>query len=344
MGNLNGGVIESSKVFDFEILKGDDNRDSGGLVGELSGGRISSSSVEDSKIRAKDYGGGLVGESRGSSTIENSYTLNTTVQGSTDDSSAQNGGLVGISHGDLTITGSYVKNSTVHRGGYNGGILGNQSGTTLIINSFVKNVDVSASSYVGGIVGRGIVKIYSSYVDSTSSVSGATAGGLVGFSNVGGRIFHSYSHAPVQGSSTVGSLAGTIHQTEINRSYGAGLLSATSGTNPTIGGLVGSPQSSQINDSFWDTETTSQTSSAAEGNIEHTTGYTAPGAALGTNDIKTGCAEGATNGICALGNAFVYAEGSYPKIKECIENCSHSNISEHVHGEALLDGQDESLY
>ena len=52
VGNLNGGVIESSKVFNFEILESDDNSYSGGLAGRLSGGRISSSFVEDSKIYA----------------------------------------------------------------------------------------------------------------------------------------------------------------------------------------------------------------------------------------------------------------------------------------------------
>ena len=176
------------------------------------------------------------------------------------------------------------------------------------------------------------------------SVSGATAGGLVGSSDTGGGIFHSYSHAPVQGSSTIGSVAGRIVQTEINRSYGAGLLSATPDSNPNIGGLVGSSQSSHIYDSFWDTETTSQTHSAQGGPEGYTQVYTGPGLGLGTNDIKTGCAEGDTNGICALGSAFVYEQGSYLKLKECVANCSHSNALNHVHGNTLLDGQDESLY
>ena len=353
MGYLRGGEIKFSKVFDFEILEGDDHYRSGGLAG-LFEGSISSSSVEDSKIVAPGRVGGLVGESRGSSTIQDSYTLNTPVKGTHANSRA--GGLVGRSSDALKIMGSWVKNTTVTAvigNSHAGGILGRVADypdrdTVIIINSFVKNVDVSGSGYVGGIVGDGEGKagIYSSYVDSTSSVLGTSAGGLIGFSNSGGNIFYSYSHAPVQGSRRIGSVAARIHQTEINRSYGAGSLSATSGTNPTIGGLVGSSQSSHIHDSFWDTETTSQANSAPGGPLgtDHGGPFTGPGTPLGTNDIKTGCAEDDTNGICALGSAFVYQQGSYPKLKKCVRHCSDSNALNHVHGEALLDGQDESLY
>ena len=348
VGHLNGGVIESSKVFNFEILESDDNSYSGGLVGRLYGGRISSSSVEGSKIYAHRYSGGLVGNSEETSSIENSYTLNTTVKVTA--SHAYVGGLVGGSSETFKITGSHVKNSTVttvNAHSQAGGILGYTGGTAHIINSFVKNVDVSGSNRSGGIVGdgEGQVRIYSCYVDSTSSVLGASAGGLVGFSNNGG-IFYSYSHAAVQGSRRIGSVAGRIHVTEINRSYGAGSLSATPDSSPNIGGLVGSSQSSHIHDSFWDTETTSQANSAPGGPLgsEHGGPFTGPGTPLGTNDIKTGCLGGATNGICGLGSAFVYEQGFYPKLKECIENCSHSDPAQHVHGETLLDGQDESLY
>ena len=340
-GHLNGGVIEFSKVFDFEILESNDPNDpyrSGGLVGELSGGRIASSYVKNSKLHSRYEAGGLVGYSSGTSTIENSYTLDTTVKG------YRCGGLVGGSNSVLEIMGSYVKNTTVQGDYQAGGMLGHQLGTALIINSFVKSAEVSGGNWAGGIVGRGATRIYSSYVDSTSSVSGASAGGLVGHSSTGGGIFHSYSHAPVQGSSTIGSVAGEILQTEINQSYGVGSLSATSESAPNIGGLVGSSQSSHIYHSFWDTETTSQTNSAAGGPSGHAEGYTGPGFALGTSDIKTGCAAGATTGICALGNAFVYDQGSYPKLRKCVANCSDSNPLSHAYGETLLDGQDESLY
>ena len=115
----------------------------------------------------------------------------------------------------------------------------------------MKNTGVSGSASAGGIVGQGEAKIYSSYVDSASRVSGATAGGLVGESVTGGNIFHSYSHARVEGSSSIGSVAGKILQTKINGSYGVGSLSAISGNSPDIGGLVGSSQSSHIYNSFW---------------------------------------------------------------------------------------------
>ena len=308
VGHLNAGVIESSKVFNFEILENNDPGESGGLVGLLSGGSISSSYVEDSKIHAHQHGGGLVGESSGTSTIKDSYTLNTTVKGTASSSQA-------------------------------GGILGNASESTLIINSFVKNVEVLGGTEAGGIVGQGVAKIYSSYVDSTSRVSGATAGGLVGYSKTGGNIFYSYSHAAVEGSSSIGSVAGKILQTKINGSYGVGSVSAISGNRPNIGGLVGSSQSSHIYNSFWDTVTTSQASSVNGGPGGDPAAYTGPGTGLGTENIKVGCEEGVTSGICALGSAFVYKQGSYPKLKKCIGNCSDSNLSNHVYGADLLDGQ-----
>ena len=56
-------------------------------------------------------------------------------------------------------------------------------------------------------------------------------------------------------------------------------------------------------------------------------------------EYKGRLCRGATSGICALGSAFVYEEGSYPKLKKCIRNCSDSNLSNHVYGADLLDGQ-----
>ena len=64
-----------------------------------------------------------------------------------------------------------------------------------------------------------------------------------------------------------------------------------------------------------------------------------PGTGLGTENIKVACGEGATNGICALGNAFVYEQGAYPKLKKCVGYCSDSDPSSHVHGADLLGGQ-----
>ena len=81
------------------------------------------------------------------------------------------------------------------------------------------------------------------------------------------------------------------------------------------------------------------------GGDEHASeNYTGPGTGLGTENIKVGCAGGVTSGICALGNAFVYEQGAYPKLKKCLGYCSDSDLSRHVYGTDLLDGQDGSLY
>ena len=45
------------------------------------------------------------------------------------------------------------------------------------------------------------------------------------------------------------------------------------------------------------------------------------GAGLPTASMKVACAPSSTTGICVLGSAFVFTQGSYPKIKKCTSGC-----------------------
>ena len=49
---------------------------------------------------------------------------------------------------------------------------------------------------------------------------------------------------------------------------------------------------------------------------------TAQGTGLSTTEMKAACAGGSTTGICALGSAFVFTQGSYPKVKKCESDCN----------------------
>lgn len=119
---------------------------------------------------------------------------------------------------------------------------------------------VIGTTVVGGLVGStGYNSIVSSY--STGSVTGENfVGGLVGeilFSTVS----NSYSTVSVSGSGNrVGGLVGTSFSSTFSNSYSTG--SVIGSTN--VGGLIGYDfePSSTINNSFWDTQTSGQVSSA----------------------------------------------------------------------------------
>jgi hypothetical protein len=132
------------------------------------------------------------------------------------------------------------------------------------------NADITGNSFVGAIVGF----IASS---STGSVSGCySTGSVVGSNNqIGGlvgsvgnsptsRIENCYSRCSVNGGSRVGGLVGTIEAvnttTAISNCYSTG---AVTGTGDDVGGLVGANINGGITtDSFWDTQTSGQATSA----------------------------------------------------------------------------------
>ena len=86
--------------------------------------------------------------------------------------------------------------------------------------------------------------------------------------------------------------------------------------------------------SFWDTQTTGQSTSAG--------GAGAVG--LTTAQMQVACPAGTTTGICALGDGFVFAAGKYPKVKKCLSNC-RNNYSHETNpptfSDELVGGQEE---
>jgi uncharacterized repeat protein (TIGR02543 family) len=168
---------------------------------------------------------------------------------------------------------------------YVGGLVGGNRG--LVTNSYVTG-DVTGSNYVGGLVGQNYGSIADSYavgnveglyrvgglvginydegnIDksyATGTVKGTETGtnytyvgGLVG-SNIG-SVSNSFARGAVSGQEDVGGLAG-YNSGSITNSYATGAISGDS----YIGGLVGFNHSEgTITGSYWDTETSSQTSS-----------------------------------------------------------------------------------
>jgi hypothetical protein len=87
-------------------------------------------------------------------------------------------------------------------------------------------------------------------------------GGLIGL-NIYGEILNCYSTSSVSGSSNVGGLAG-VNQGTVSSCYSAGGVEGAT----DVGGLAGSLNADSfypdgtVSDSFWDTETSGQTTSA----------------------------------------------------------------------------------
>ena len=124
----------------------------------------------------------------------------------------------------------------------------------------VVNATVTGRGRVGGLVGdndQGTVT--DSY--TTGSVTGGvvgngTAGGLVGF-NWWGTVSNSYSTATVTGSSGAGGLVG-LNDGTVSDSYATGNVTG----EWEVGGLVGYNYAGTMSNSFWDTETSGQSTSA----------------------------------------------------------------------------------
>jgi len=108
---------------------------------------------------------------------------------------------------------------------------------------------------VGGLVGineRG-------YVSNSYSVGSADGGGAIG-GLVGanaGNVSESYSLASVTGNWSVGGLAGH-NGWNVTNCYSAGSVAG----NDNVGGLVGGGRYDNVTNSFWDTETSGQATSA----------------------------------------------------------------------------------
>jgi hypothetical protein len=135
------------------------------------------------------------------------------------------------------------------------GLFGGIRSSALIFDIGVVNAKVTGKDNVGGLVGINQGYVFDSYSTSNVTGTGGGIGGLVGQN--GGTIINSYATGSIGGNTTVGGLVGQNGGTIIN-SYSTSSVTG----NYYIGGLVGYifPGGS-VNDSFWDTETSGQTTS-----------------------------------------------------------------------------------
>ena len=200
--------------------------------------------------REDEYDVGLFGYFS-SGVIKDVGTVNATVTGL-----HYVGGLVGINHG--TVNNSYSAGN-VQGFGNIGGLVGVNYGN-VANSSSTASVTSTSSPYgfpAGGLVGWNRGTISNSY--STGSVTGdSDIGGLVG--DNGGTVNNSYATGNVTGDdSFIGGLVGANYFGTVSNSYATGRVTGSE----DVGGLVGKKYgSATVVNSFWDTETSGQVTSA----------------------------------------------------------------------------------
>ena len=141
------------------------------------------------------------------------------------------------------------------------GLFGRTDGAT-IRNVGLEGGSVQGYYFVGGLVGFSDANSTVSNSYTTVSVKGDNyVGGLVGKNEDSSSINNSYTTGSAKGNNYVGGLLGINNNSTVSNSYATGPVNnGASGTN--VGGLVGNDTGSGVINSFWDTETTGQDSSA----------------------------------------------------------------------------------
>ena len=243
----------------------------GGLAGQA--GRISSS-YATSSVSGHSSVGGLVGQV---SRISDSYATGT-VSGTGE--GLQVGGLAGwadeilISYATGTVSGESIVGGlaggadTIRSSYATGSVLGH-SGVVGLVGARIGDVDtingaIISDSYATGSVsghfGVGGLAVWADRI-SNSYANGSVSGhsGVGGLAGSAATIRSSYATGSVSGHSGVGGLA--VSAETILASYATGKVT---GTGENVGGLVGlSRDGDTVIGGYWDTQTSSQATSAA---------------------------------------------------------------------------------
>ena len=151
---------------------------------------------------------------------------------------------------------SVVGDITTSSDSFNAGVLCSENRGSIENCAAAGSVTALSITYAGGLVGRNSATVIESY--ATGSVEGdERVGGLVGRND--GTVTESYATGSVEGDERVGGLVG-LNTDTVTESYATGSVEG----DFLVGGLVGSTFSSDEIDSYWDTETSGQSTSAGD--------------------------------------------------------------------------------
>jgi filamentous hemagglutinin family protein len=205
-------------------------------------------------------GGGLVGQNRGD--IASSYAKGSVYSQHSSTEHTYLGGLVGWNLGG-SIEASYATGSITGTGPYGdgGGLVGVNDNGTISQSYATGAVNMTgASSAAGGFVGINNGSIVQGFATGAVSVSdGGLAGGFAGSNS--GSITQAYATGAVTGGtgSVIGGFVGANNEGgSLEQTYAIGKLTG----GGTVGGLAGTNDGT-VNNSYWDTQTTGVSTSAA---------------------------------------------------------------------------------
>ena len=225
--------------------------------------------------------------------------------------------------GDFKGNGHTINNLFINRSSANfAGLFGGFGSTARIETLGITNANITASGYSGILVGSNSGTIVACYTTGKIAGAGSSSqriGGLVGESN-GGEISTSYSTAYVSGAQRIGGLLGYRNNGSVTNSYSTGRVARSSGSAATIGGLIGDSRaaaSGTVTNSYWDTSTSGQSTSAGGSGavgkttrqLQTPTTYTGIYANWNTNldgDTNTGDATTGNDNPWAFGNKMQY--------------------------------------
>jgi hypothetical protein len=236
------GIIKDVGVVNV-IITGDASV--GSLVA-INGGNVSNSYFSGD-VTGVSFVGGLVGSNQVGvnydGTVSDSYSTGNV----TGDSWV--GGLLGGNQGTVSYsysTGSVTGNEIV------GGLVGDNEGT---LRNCYSIASVTGYGGVGGLAGYSVGTVSNSY-SSGNVIGNSSVGGLVAGNGLDGTVSNCYSTGSVTGEDGVGGLVGWNSDT-VDNSYSTGNVTG----NSNVGGLVGGNYEGTVSNSFWDTQTSGQTTS-----------------------------------------------------------------------------------
>jgi len=229
------------------------DRAEGAFLGYVENGTISNLGLTN--VDLHQCQASLIGQLTSYNTVSYKEITNCYSTGNLVSANLDTGGLIGRIFGYYRIENCYC-DVNVSATNDVGGLIGETVfGSELIVNCYSTG-NVQGIQAVGGLVGSGALTTTGCY--STGNVSGTEyTGGLIGAG--GGEVTNCYSTGNVNGASKTGGLIGRFLGSVVD-CYSIGNVS---GTNDT-GGLIGfcEPGTETVN-SFWNTETSGQSSSAS---------------------------------------------------------------------------------
>ena len=194
--------------------------------------------------------------------------------------------------GDFKGNGFTIDNLFINRTGSTNnyiGLFGYTAINARIETLGVTNANVTGNNYVAILVGVNQAVIVACY--TTGKVQGNDyVGGLLGYTS--DDALATYSTAYVSGRSRVGGLVANFADGRVRNSYSTGRVARSGGTATTIGGLIGTASASgTATNSYWDTSTSGQSTSAGGSGVvgkttrqlQTPTGYTGIYANWNTN-------------------------------------------------------------